>query len=146
MDDVELRLPPDVAYVGLARLVVTVAARQAGLPGGRIEDLKIAVSEAVANAMKSHVRHGVVAPVRLVFGTKDPGFFAVSVTDAGSGFDPSPPAVGADRDWALESGLGVTLIRGMADAVEFSRDGGMVVRMRFSIAANGISALPPSAM
>ncbi|MDQ3344609.1 MAG: ATP-binding protein [Actinomycetota bacterium] len=143
MNDVELRLPPDVAYVGLARLVVTVAARAAGLPGERIEDLKIAVSEAVANAVKSHVRHGVSAPIRLTFGTSNPGFFGVSVTDAGSGFDPTPPDADAARNWAMESGLGVTLIRGMADAVDFRRDQGMVVHMRFSLAANGVDLAQP---
>ncbi len=145
MDGVELRLPPDVAYVGLARLVVTVAARSAGLADERIEDLKIAVSEAVANAIKSHVRHAVSAPIRLIFGTSNPGFFAVSVTDAGSGFDPTPPEDSAARNWAAESGLGVTLIRGMADAVDFCRDGGMVVQMRFSLTQNGIDARPPCA-
>ncbi|CAN5835147.1 anti-sigma B factor RsbW [soil metagenome] len=145
MDGVELRLPPDVAYVGLARLVVTVAARSAGLPGERIEDLKIAVSEAVANAIKSHLRHAVAAPIRLTFGTPNPGFFSVSVTDAGGGFDPAPAEDNGTRSWAAESGLGVTLIRGMADAVDFRRDEGMVVQMRFSLTHNGIDALKPPA-
>ena len=133
MGDVELQLPPDVRYIGLARLVVTTAARQAGMIAERVEDLRIAVSEATTNAVKAHRRNDEPSPVHLTFGVTGSGQFAVTIADAGPGFDPAPPEASSTREWTSESGLGVTLIRNLADVVEFQRDQGMVVRMRFEV-------------
>ena len=126
MRDVELRLPPDVQYVGLARLVVTVAARQAGMAAERIEDLKIAVSEATTNAIVAHQRTTKPPPVMLSFGTVG-NQFAVSIDDGAPSDDASDVS-----EWLGDGGLGVTLIRGLADDVEFSEPGN-VVHMRFAM-------------
>ena len=132
MDDVELHLPPDVAHVGIARLVVTSAARQCGLDDGRVEDLRIAVSEATTNAILAHQRVDVAHPVVLAFGAAN-GRFKVTIQDAGPGFEPPPPEQAAARDWTQESGLGVTLIRGLADEVAFRRGEGTAVHMTFAV-------------
>lgn len=132
-DAVELRVPPDVQYVGLARLVVTVAARQAGMAGERVEDLKIAVSEATTNAILAHNRSAEDRPVVLSFGPTEHGSFEVTILDDGPGFEPEDLAGTQERDWTLEGGLGVTLIRGLADEVEFLRGEGMSVNMRFTV-------------
>lgn len=134
MSEVELHLPPDVQYVGLARLVVTVAARQAGMDHDRVEDLKIAVSEATTNAIMAHRRAAAAHPVVLSFGPTEEHTFGVTIVDTGPGFDPLPPEAHKMRDWTDESGLGVTLIRGLADDVEFVRGEGMRVNMRFAVA------------
>ncbi len=131
MSDVELSLPPDVAYVGLARLVITVAARKAGMLDEHVEDLKIAVSEATTNAINAHRRSAQPSPVVLTFGVGADHRFTVSVTDAGPGFEPSPSSVMGSHDWSLEHGLGLTLIRGLADGVDFRRSTGMIVAMHF---------------
>ncbi len=141
MTDVELHLPPDVRYVGLARLVVMVAARQAGMADERLEDLKIAVSEATTNAINAHRRTAKPAPVVLAFGPTGSGQFAVTIADTGPGFEPPPLEAHSSRDWSLENGLGVTLIRGLADDVEFRREAGMVVKMRFSVDLTGDGAV-----
>lgn len=133
MADVELHLPPDVQYVGLARLVVCTAARQAGMAGDRVEDLRIAVSEATTNAIIAQQRSNTSEPVVLSFGTTADGAFGVTVQDAGPGFSPSSPEVLAGRDWHLESGLGITLIRGLTDDVRFVRGEGMHVAMSFAV-------------
>ncbi|MGH3666510.1 MAG: ATP-binding protein [Egibacteraceae bacterium] len=133
MADVELQLPPDVAYVGLARLLVTVAARQAGMLDVRVEDLKIAVSEATTNAINAHRRGDQPQPVVLSFGRSGADHFVVRVADAGPGFEPQMGNGQAGREWSLENGLGITLIRGLADDVAFERDHGMVVRMQFAV-------------
>lgn len=135
--DVELHLPPDVQYVGLARLVVCSAARQAGMASERVEDLRIAVSEATTNAIVAHQRSGEDRPVILSFGATDHGTFEVAVTDAGPGFEPLSPDAAGGRDWRDENGLGVTLIRGLADEVDFARDEGMRVHMRFAVGLDG---------
>lgn len=132
MHDVELRVPPDVQYVGLARLVVTTAARQAGMTNDRIEDLKIAVSEATANAIAAHQRAGDDEAVSLVFGTTGTDQFAVTIADAGFVSDAEGGGVGT-RSWNSDGNLSVTLIRGLADVVDFEGETGMSVHMRFAV-------------
>ena len=135
--DVELHLPPDVQYVGLARLVVCSAARQAGMAGDRVEDLRIAVSEATTNAIVAHQRGAEQNTVVLTFGPTEHSTFEVAISDAGPGFNPLSPETAADRDWRDEHGLGVTLIRGLADEVDFVRGRGMKVHMRFAVQLDG---------
>ncbi|HEV2057839.1 MAG TPA: ATP-binding protein [Solirubrobacteraceae bacterium] len=131
MPDVELRVPPDVQYVGLARLVVTAAARQAGMTNDRIEDLKIAVSEAAANAIQAHQRAGETSAITLTFGPTGADQFGVTIADAGPE-GAAPDSIGG-RNWNADGGLGVTLIRGLADVVDFRRDAGVSVHMRFAV-------------
>ena len=131
-DAVELRFPPDVAFVGIARLLVTLAARGAGMAPERSEDLRIAVSEATTNAVRAHQAAGTGAPVIIAFGPGEHGFEVV-VQDAGPGFDPVDPVEMEESDWRKEGGLGVTIIRGLADVVQFERAEGMQVNMRFSV-------------
>ena len=134
MPDVELRVPADVQYVGLARLVVTAAARQAGMTNDRLEDLKIAVSEATASAIAAHQRAGGEQPVALSFGSVSADQFAVTINNAGPLTDDED--VG-ERNWNSEGGLGVTLIRGLADVVDFDdtddETAGVSVHMRFAV-------------
>lgn len=132
MDEVELRLPPDVQYVGLARLVVCASARQAGMASERVEDLRIAVSEATTNAVVAHQRADHPSPVILQFGPTR-GAFEVTIVDEGPGFEPVSPEAMRDRAWSIEGGLGVTLIRGLADDVSFVHADGMRVAMRFAV-------------
>jgi anti-sigma regulatory factor (Ser/Thr protein kinase) len=139
----ELQIPPDTRFVGLARLTVCAAARAAGLDEGRTEDLRIAVSEATANAILAHQRQGMASPVCLQFGLGDAGAFEVTITDCGPGFEPMAPIDVEERDWTTEGGLGVTLIRGLTDEVEFVRGEGMHVNLRFSIILDGEQ--PPGA-
>lgn len=137
---VELELPPDDAFVGLARLVVVAAARNAGMDEVRREDLRIAVSEATTNAIAAHRRAGADAPVLLQFGARGDGF-QVTIADAGGGFDPPARPV-EDRDWTIEGGLGITLIRGLADEVEFVRGTGTRLHLRFALSLNGHEPSP----
>lgn len=133
MAAVELCLPANVAYVWLARLVVCAAARQAGMSDERVEDLRIAVSEATTNAVTSHRRAGLDAPVVLRFGPTPDHTFEVTVVDSGPGFEPVTPSSLNGRDWTIEGGLGVTIIRELADDVRFLHNDGMRVSMRFAV-------------
>lgn len=51
MADVRLAIPARSAYVGVVRLGLAFLARRAGLDEEKIDDLKIAVSEACANVV-----------------------------------------------------------------------------------------------
>jgi serine/threonine-protein kinase RsbW len=141
MSLVELNLPPDTQFVGLARLVVVTAARRCGMDEERLEDLRIAVSEATTNAIQAHQRTEEAERVVLSFGTRPADdVFQVTIADAGPGFEPLQAADRADRDWHMEGGLGITLIRNLADDVEFVRGEGMQVHLRFgmSLSSNGV--------
>jgi len=129
----ELCLPADVQFVGLARLVVCAAARMAGMAPERVEDLRIAVSEVTANAIVAHRRAGSDDHVVLSFGPSDEHRFEVTVIDSGPGFVPSTPERLQGRDWRDESGLGVTVVRALADDVRFERGKGMTVVMAFAL-------------
>jgi serine/threonine-protein kinase RsbW len=130
MPSVELRIPPDPAYVGLARLVVAQAARQAGVPQDRVEDVKIAVDEALANAVRGQAALGSSAPIDLAFGATDLGFEVVvralegPATDADSADQPGPDL--------LDPKLSLTLIEGLTDDMSYEPEGG-TVSLRFVI-------------
>ena len=133
MPDVELRVPPDARYVGLVRLVVTTAARQSGMSNDRIEDLKIAVSEATANAMNAHMSDGRERPVVLQFGPAGVAHFGVTIADAAVIQTTDDDVDSGDREWNAQGGLSLTLIRGLADVVDFDGGSGMSVHMRFAV-------------
>jgi anti-sigma regulatory factor (Ser/Thr protein kinase) len=79
-------------------------------------------------------------PVVLSFGAAPDGSFAVTVSDAGPGFEPISPRATEDRDWTAEGGLGVTIIRNLADDVRLLRGEGMQVNLRFAVALDPDSA------
>ena len=131
---VELEIPARAEFVALARLVVSsFAATSFGLADERIDDLKIAVSEACTNAIEAH---GVVdIDERVLVRCAEEGDrMEVTVTDRGPGFDPGtlpehPPVTDPDR-LKFERGLGIPLIRALVDEVEFSSSGrGTAVRI-----------------
>jgi anti-sigma regulatory factor (Ser/Thr protein kinase) len=117
MSEVELHLPPDAAHVGLVRLVVCAAARQAGMSEDRVEDLRIAVSEAAATAIGGTRPAG--ERVRLRFGPSEGGFEVV--VDAGELDLPDPGLELAA--WEDDRELGLSLIRNLADEFEVDRSG-----------------------
>ncbi len=63
MADVDIKIPPRSPYVGVVRLAITSLGRTAGLGEEAVDDLKIAVSEACANAVLAHEEAGVSDPV-----------------------------------------------------------------------------------
>jgi serine/threonine-protein kinase RsbW len=124
---VELEIPARAEFVALARLLVSaMASSDTLLPDDRIDDLKIAVSEACTNAIEAY---GVDSVERvLVRCHAHDNRLEVDVEDRADGFDPSalpdhPPVTDPDR-LKFERGLGIPLIRALVDEVEFSSSGG----------------------
>jgi serine/threonine-protein kinase RsbW len=131
--DVELEIPARAEYVSLARLVVSsLASSRRDLPDDRIDDLKLAVSEACTNAIEAYEPAG---EERVVLRWRDgQDHFEVDVQDQGPGFDPSTlperPSVTDPVRPNFERGLGVPLMRALVDRVEFaSSDDGTSVTM-----------------
>ena len=123
---VELEIPARPAYLSLVRLVVdaAVGSLAPGLSAARVDDLKIAVTEACANAIEAHETTGADGPV-VVRCLVDDDQVTVEVVDRGQGFDPDRvgrlPAATDPRRLRHERGLGIPLMRTLADEVAFTR-------------------------
>ena len=63
MPAIEIAIPPRSVYVGVVRLTVTSLARTAGLDEDRVDDLRIAVTEACTSAVLAHEEAGNSEPV-----------------------------------------------------------------------------------
>jgi len=131
----ELSVPSRTEYIAVVRLVVAslVSARRS-VAAERIDDLKLAVSEACTNAMEANRTSQAADPRVVVSVWEAPERLEVCISDSGSGFDPErlpkhPPVTDPDR-LNFERGLGIPLIRSLVDAVRFdSGPGGTSVWM-----------------
>jgi len=139
---IELEIPARAEFVALARLVVSaMAASDSQLADERIDDLKLAVSEACTNAIEAHDAAGSHERVLVRCRAADDAL-EVCVEDRGQGFDPSqlpdhPPVTDPDR-LKFERGLGIPLIRALVDEVEFSpTEHGTAVRLVMRHGVNG---------
>jgi len=130
----ELEIPARPEFVALVRLVVSsVASSRRVLAEERIDDVKLAVSEACTNAIEAHsdVETDDHVVVRLFEGDDR---LDVVIDDRGTGFDPEslpehPPVTDPER-LNFERGLGIPLIRTLVDEVDFdSGDDGTSVRL-----------------
>ena len=131
---VRLTIPARAEYITLCRLALTGIARLRELSDELLADLKLALTEAASNS----VRHA--------YGDKDAGVVDISyqlfsdrlvieVTDEGEGFDPAEAE--GDAAELSEGGLGIAIIRAIADSVEFGvQPGGKGSRLRFEKALN----------
>ena len=125
---VELDLPAAAEYLAVVRSVITAAAEVASkLPPGRIDDLRLAVTEACANAFDASRRVSADCRVQVCCELESTRV-VVEVHDGGGGFDPDdvvppPPVTRPDR-LKFERCLGIPLMRVLADEVDFRREGG----------------------
>ncbi|GIU84760.1 MAG: serine-protein kinase RsbW [Acidimicrobiales bacterium] len=131
---VELEIPAKPEYLGLARVIVAAAAGlDPSLGDERIDDLRIAVSEATTNAIEAHARlasdERVVVRCRL-----DEDRIEVEVVDHGPGFTPElvppPPQPDDPERLGWERGLGLPLMKTLADEIDISSsDSGTTVKL-----------------
>ncbi|QXC60108.1 ATP-binding protein [Aquihabitans sp. G128] len=139
-ETVELELPARPEVVSVARLVVgAVAAVEPLFDEERGADLRLAVSEACTNAIQAqladHPGADPTAPIVLRCSVGD-GRIRLAVQDHGGGFDPeglqAHPEVTDPARLEHEGGLGIPLIRLLADELEFQpTPGGTTVVMTF---------------
>jgi serine/threonine-protein kinase RsbW len=131
--EVILEIPARPEYLAVARQVVVAAASvEPTFRDARLDDLRIAVSEATTNAIDAH---GTVDDERIVIRCNlVDDRVEVEVVDRGPGFDPAraataPPPEHPDRlEW--ETGLGLPLMRDLTDETEISSgERGTAVRM-----------------
>ena len=125
---VELEIPAEPEFVGLVRLFVSsLATTRRELADDRIDDLKLAVSEACTNAIDAHAHSDTDDRVIVRWAEADDRL-EIAVNDSGPGFDPSslpqhPPVTDPER-LNFERGLGIPLIRSLVDEVDFNTSNG----------------------
>ncbi len=135
---VELLVPPRSEYLQLVRAIVgATAALEDGLHSGRVADLRLVASEAVANAIVAQ-RSILAADPILVRCELAGDRIVVEVTDHGPGFDltavPELPEVETPERLRHESGLGVSLMHRLSDTAEVeSGPGGTLVRLVIAV-------------
>jgi len=117
--DFEIEIPPTFEHLAMVRSVLSSALEaEPVLKEERVQDLRLAVSEATTNAIEAHNRAGVDSAVAIRITVGDHKV-TVRVSDQGGGFDPSklkkhPPVTDPER-LEYERGLGVTLMRRLTD-------------------------------
>ena len=128
---VRLTIPAKAEYITLSRLALSGLSRVRPLPDETLADLKLALTEACSNS----VRHA--------YDEKDGGHVAISfelledrliveVSDDGAGFELDSAGRNGDEE-LTEGGLGIAIIRSIADEVEIGGGpGGRGSRLRFT--------------
>ncbi len=131
-DRVVLDLPARPEYLLLSRLAATGVGRSVGASEELIADVKLAVTEAVANAARHAYPEGEEGRVTIELLAEE-GRLQVIVSDTGRGlhhadvpFPDAPPG---------EGGMGLAIIRAVADEVELTTGpDGLGTRVRFTCA------------
>jgi serine/threonine-protein kinase RsbW len=123
------RLPATDAAAHVLRGEMAAIARRCGLSSERINDVKLAVSEAVTNVVQHAYRDEDAGDVTGTAHTEH-GTLRIVIADSGLGMAPRPDSPGL--------GLGLPLIAQVADTVEVISNGdGTEIRMTFPCPAAG---------
>jgi anti-anti-sigma factor len=123
----ELRMPADVNVLGEVREEVVEFIEPLGFPESTLFDVKVALGEALANAIRHGAPETGEGDVRVlvrVFGDR----LVLEILDNGTGFDGRH--AGSDDVYA-PNGRGIMFMRALMDRVEFesSPSGGTLVRL-----------------
>ncbi len=134
-DYVEMKFPASAEYVGLIRLTLSGVFSRAGASYDQIEDSKIAVSEAVTNAVKHAYKDVQQGDITIGFAIY-PEKIEIVVSDKGKSFnyeevreDLGPYDKDENVDFLREGGLGLFLIEALMDEVFVKKDSGVTISM-----------------
>lgn len=116
-----LRIPPDTEQVRVARLVACAAARKAGIDEDDVEEVRLAVGEAVGRAVLRHMATEQMGPVEIRI-VEQPHSFEVEVVDR---------ARGAASD---DGGFAMAVITGLVPSADVrdTDEGGQSLNMVWS--------------
>jgi anti-sigma regulatory factor (Ser/Thr protein kinase) len=172
MPTVELRFAALDGHVRTARMIAAAVSRRAGVPVGAADEIKLAVTEACARAVRVNRRHAPESPVHVAL-IDTPDSFTITVADRGRTWDeiaPGPdgglvtastlldlePASvdpprwsapaddgSADDGGGFPPGLGLALIEGLVDEVEISRSPDGVGTVVAMTWHTGLETAPP---
>jgi serine/threonine-protein kinase RsbW len=126
---VRLTIPAKAEYITLGRLALTAISRVRPLSDETLSDLKLALTEACTNSVRHAYREGREGVVEIVYQLA-PDRLVVEVVDDGEGFVPDETGGGGNGDLS-EGGLGIAIIRAVADEVEIDERESGGSRLRF---------------
>jgi serine/threonine-protein kinase RsbW len=126
--EIRLRIPAKPEYVTLCRLALTGLSRVRPLPEETLADLKLALTEACSNAVRHAYTDGEGSVEIRYLLHRDR--VVIEVLDEGDGFELEEP--GDSLEDLTEGGLGIAIIRAVADELEIgTREGVRGSRLRF---------------
>lgn len=118
---VSISIPALSEFVGVARLAISGVASRLNFSVEQIEDIKVAVTEACANAVQyaygNNGREHTDKTVDISCTTFNDRL-EVSVRDSGLGFDPKNPPAPDKSDGHTHLGLGITFMRTLMDKAD----------------------------
>jgi serine/threonine-protein kinase RsbW len=125
---IRLTIPAKAEYITLGRLALTGLSRLRPLGEETLADLKLALTEACSNSVRHAYGDGRGA-VEILYELHDDRL-AIEVVDDGAGFGEAHAQEPGDD--LVEGGLGIAIIRAIADEFELGpRNGGRGSRLRF---------------
>ncbi|GKV54811.1 serine-protein kinase RsbW [Sporosarcina sp. NCCP-2222] len=133
-DYIEIKIPAKAQYVGVARLMISGIASRLGFTYDDIEDLKIASSEAITNAVQHAYQdeEGEVVVGCALFEDR----LEIMIADHGGSFDfeetkkhIGPYDESAEVEFLREGGLGLYLMETLMDEVKLHHEEGVTVFM-----------------
>ena len=127
---VRLTIPAKAEYISLVRLALSGISQSRELPDETLGDLKLAVTEACSNSVRHAYGDGREGSVQVIY-ELHPDRLIVEVLDEGAGFTETEQRPTIETDSLAEGGLGIAIIRELADELELGpRDGGQGSRLR----------------
>ena len=113
---ITLRIPAKAEYITLCRLALSGLAQVREIGDEAMAELKLALTEAVSNSVRHAYGPDGEGHVDITYELA-PGRLGIEVVDDGEGFDPDE-APSFDGDELSEGGLGIAIIRSIADEFE----------------------------
>ena len=146
-DYFEMRIPSKTQYVGVARLTVSGLASRLGFSYDDIEDLKIATSEAVTNAIQHAYVEDEEKQEVVVGCAVYEDKLEIMVADYGRSFEfeevkekVGPYHEETEVEFIREGGLGLFLIESLMDEVKVLNENGVTVFMTKYVSREQVSA------
>jgi len=134
-DFIEMKFPAKAEYVGVARLSISGVASRMGFSFEDIEDLKVAMSEAVTNVVEHAYQDDKPGEFTIGFGVYEDRL-EIMVADHGGSFNLQDikGAIGPYKatesvEQMREGGFGLFLINALMDKVEINNNYGVIVLM-----------------
>jgi len=129
---IHLRIPAKAEYITLCRLALTGLAQLRDIGDETLAELKLALTEAVSNSVRHAYGDEGHGQVEITY-RLEPDRLGIEVADDGHGFDPVDERPSLEGDELSEGGLGIAIIKSIADEFELrSTPGARGSRLRFA--------------
>lgn len=144
-DYVEIRVPAKTQFVSVARLTISGLANRLGFSYDDIEDVKIAASEAITNAVQHAYQDNEEGEVVIGCALYE-GKMEIMVADHGKSFDfqetrakLGPYSDTEEVSFMREGGLGLYLIETLMDEVKVHHQEGVTIFMTKNVGSEQVN-------